>query len=355
VKNLREPLIFGAVIVVLAIVAAISLWKRPDASFQVLEHRPQAVMGTATRLLVVPPPGDVPRGEATLSSAERELRRVEALMSVRLDISEISRLNQAAAGDFVPLSTDSVAVLMAARQAHDATHGAFDVTLGPLIKLWREGAVNGVEPAAERLQAARDSSKWSLLQIRDDGAVKAGDGLQVDLGGIAKGYAIDRGIAAMRNLGMRGGVVDVGGDVRAFGTFDGERGWPVDILDPFSPDGRLGRFSLRDKAVCTSGDYARTIKIRGAKFSHIIDPRSLRPAAFVPSVSVIADTAMEADAWATAMSVLGPEEGFALLPPELDALMVVGTEGDYRVLATEGFARYLTERPAHLEVIERAP
>jgi thiamine biosynthesis lipoprotein len=187
----------------------------------------------------------------------------------------------------------------------------------------------------------RAASSWDALDLLDDGATKHASSARVDLGGIAKGYAIDEAVAAMRRAGARGGLVDVGGDVRVFGRQPSQSPWEIQLRDP-SGTGVVGTLQVRDSAVCTSGDYFRFAKIAGQRYSHIIDPRTGHPAGGVRSATVVAPNALTADAWATALSVLG-EAGLDRVPPDLEAVLIVGSKGQLRAVATTGFRRLVRD------------
>jgi thiamine biosynthesis lipoprotein len=243
-------------------------------------------------------------------------------MSSWIDRSEISRLNAAEANQPVPLSAETLDVLRAARDAQEATGGAFDVTCRPLIELWRDAGESGRRPTDMAIARERVTSNWLGIELSEQVAIKHAATTRVDLGGIAKGYGIDRAIEAMRESGVAGGMVDVGGDLRCFGQPPAGRTWSVQVRDPFA-DGVLGEFQLEEGAVCTSGGYARFTEIEGRRYGHIIDPRTGRPADNVASVTVVAPTAQTADVWATALSVIG-EPGLDMLPDDLEALLIVG-------------------------------
>jgi thiamine biosynthesis lipoprotein len=183
--------------------------------------------------------------------------------------------------------------------------------------------------------------------------MKRASAARVDLGGIAKGYAIDRAAALLQSAGLSGGVVDVGGDMKCFGQPPDGSAWEMDIKDPFE-EGAMAVLQLGGGAVCTSGNYARFSVIEGKSYSHIVDPRSGRPAEAIPSVTVVAPDALTADVWATALSVLG-EEGLALLPEGVDALMIVGPQNAYQLLCTAGFAGMLPQPlPGRLRIWKKA-
>jgi len=233
-------------------------------------------------------------------------------------------------------------MLIAARDAAEATDGAFDVTCRPLIELWRDAGKHGTLPEVARREEARASSRWKLITLLTDGAVKQSDTARVDLGGIAKGYAIDRAVEIVRRADPSGGLVDIGGDLACFGKPADRKFWSVDLRDPFSEE-PLGTLQLGEGAACTSGNYERFAEIEGRRYSHILDPRTGMPAEAVPSVTVVSRSAMTADIWATALSVLGPD-GFGRLPEGVEALIVTGDSQAERIFATPGF-RALLKQP----------
>ncbi|MEE8451807.1 MAG: FAD:protein FMN transferase [Thermoguttaceae bacterium] len=325
------------------------LWKTSDGPARgrvAVVRRCQRVMGTSCTLAAVVPARRQAEARAVLGEVESAIRAIEGRMSSWLDASEISRLNAASMGRKVPLSPAVLTVLGVARDAAEATDGAFDVTCRPLIELWREAGQRGALPDATQRKTARALSGWKLITLLPDGVVKQSDTARVDLGGIAKGYAIDRAIDVLRRaeLGgvLTGGLVDIGGDLACFGTPAEGRFWSVDLQDPFATE-PLATLQLREGAVCTSGNYERFTEIDGRRYSHILDPRTGLPADAVPSVTVVAETAMVADVWATALSVLGPD-GLRRLPVGVEALMVTGTRQEERIVATPGL-RKLLKRP----------
>jgi thiamine biosynthesis lipoprotein len=307
-------------------------------------------MGTTCLLAGVAENREV--AERALHEAEAAVRRVEALMSSWLDDSEVSRLNAAPVGVEVALSSDTLEVLRAARRAALESEGAFDVTCGPLLEAWHAAGRCGILPSEAALQQARASCGWGHIELTDSGAVRRRAEARVDLGGIAKGYGIDAAVEALEEAGLLGGLVDVGGDLRCFGAGPDQERWQVEIRNPFGGDA-LAHVRARDAAVCTSGNYARFVQIGGRQYSHIVDPRSGRPADGVPSATVVADHAITADIWATVLSVLG-EDGLGLLPAGVEALVVLGSANDFRIVGTEGLRSLLEEPlPAQTTVFAR--
>lgn len=307
-----------------------------------LVHNPVGIMGTSCTIAAMANPGnDVDLDEA-VRKAEKIIRDVEAKMSNWIDMSELTRFNH---GEDVDLSTDTITVLKAAYDAYEQSNGAFDITCRPLIELWKEKGEEGVMPTEVEIQSARDESNWDQFVWEDDKLIRNGATARVDLGGIAKGYAIDRAIESLKQSGVDWAMVDIGGDIYLFNhnirKFD-----RIDIKHPFQ-EGSIAKIHIKDEAVCTSGNYARYINIEKQKFSHIIDPRSGNPADIVPSVTIIADSAIKADIWATAISVLG-KEGLELLPDGVEALLIMGMKGNESYISTRGFMATSKLEPMHI-------
>jgi len=324
-----------------------ALWPKGPGTATRFHLSLHAVMGTQTKLTVVLGANEGARARRALSDAEGALRDVEAKMSSWLTASELSRLNAAPAGERTPLSPDTLRVLRAARAFAEETDGAFDVTCRPIIELWKQAGKTGKLPDAGALAAAREQSRWEHIELQADGATKTSATASVDLGGIAKGYGIDRAAEALIAAGAAGGLLDVGGDVRCFGRRDTSGPWQVGIRSPFtSEESIFAVLAIGDGAVCTSGNYLRFAEIGGKRYSHIVDPRTGWPVDAAPSVTVVAKTAMTADAWATALSVLGAA-GLKLLPAGegIEAMIVEGGPDDYRIHYSDGFEKFLSQRP----------
>lgn len=336
-----------ASVVVLASLTATALWvTQRDPRLVAVTASPQRVMGTSCTLVAVVPVRRQEVALRALGEAEAALRRTEAKMSVHLERSELSRLNAAGASSSVPLSPETLGVLTAARRFWGETDGAFDVTCRPLVELWREAGRTGRLPDPAALLRARGGSRWDLLELHEGGVVKRAASVRVDLGGIAKGCGVDRAIEELQGARVRGAMVEVGGDLRVVGTRPDGSPWEVDVRHPFR-EGAMATLRLSDAAVATSGNYARFVTVEGRRYSHIVDPRTGWPAESAPSVTVVAPDALTADAWATALSVLGPG-GLAKLERSegVHAMLVTGTPEHCAVHTTEGFARLLAAPPA---------
>jgi thiamine biosynthesis lipoprotein ApbE len=243
-----------------------------------------------------------------VSAAFEEIRRIDSLLSVHRPDSELSRVNALAARQNVPVSEDLLRVLAQAEEISVRTGGAFDVTVKPVLDLWGFIWKEYRLPTEDELKAVlpRVDYKAVLLDTRRRMVRFARPGVQVDLGGIGKGYAVDCAIDKLRSFGLANAMVRAGGDLRVMGAPPGHAAWEVQLEDP-EKQGNRPSIWLRDAAISTSGNYENFFEVSGRRFSHIIDPRTGMPVEQTIACSVIASTCMESDAWATACFVFGVE------------------------------------------------
>lgn len=314
------------------------------------------LMGTTCRLIAVGQPAEA---DAALQAALVRLESLEASLSTYREDSELSRFNAAEAGVEVPLSADCLVVLRAAQTLSDKTGGAFDVTMRPLGQLWAEAAKQDRLPDEAALRQTLAKIGSDKVVVGENSARKTVAGVQVTLDAIAKGYAIHRAAETMREFDLSGGLVEIGGDLECFGRPLDAGSWHVALQSPWDEretlvilkkaeragDELADRESARDDtwAVCTSGNYRRFVTIQGRRYSHIVDPRTGRPADAWPSVTVVAGDAMTADGWATALSVLGPDEGLPLIAkePAVEAFFVRGTAASPETRASPEWERFV--------------
>lgn len=275
---------------------------------------------------------------AAVEAAFFAFDRVDSLMSTWRDDSVLNSLNDAEAGHWIEVGPELGRVLKEAKSIAEFSGGAFDPTVFPLVRLW--GFRNGrpAIPDSIALEMTLGLVDHHLLEVSEDGerARILAAGVQVDLGGIAKGYALDRAAEAMRELGATAGVVDLGGNILVFGSGPHRQ---VGIADPDHEAQVLAAVPLADAAAATSGQYERFVTIDGRRFGHILDPRTGWPVHGGLSVTVIAGEAMRADALATAAVVLGMERGMALLEAAKDVEGVMAEKNDdgFNLKTTSGF------------------
>ncbi len=309
-----------------------------------------ASMGTSWSVVLRAPDLRRARIREARQAVRKALDDVDHAMSTWDPDSEISRLNAHRSDRPFPLSAPTLRVLSVAQQVAARSGGAFDVTVRPLVALWGFGAgarVPGDAPSEAELVAARAVVGYAKLKLDLDAGVarKRVFGLEVDLSALAKGYGVDRAAEALWALGFRNFLVEVGGELVARGERSGGGPWRVAVERPES-EGRAihGVVGLQNQAMATSGDYRSFYEAGGERRTHIIDPRTAAPIRHgLASVSVVHREAVWADAWATALSVLGPEEGPGVARREgLGAYFISrGPDGRYRTVATSGFPRIL--------------
>lgn len=302
-----------------------------------------------------------PAGTQTKLKADIVLRleQINALMSVYLQDSQISRFNALKdTSQAFAVSIDFMNVLDISFLAHELTSGAFDPTVKPLLDVWGFGpvAVNAGNswspPKPEDVQRALEMTGMDKIILSgpglpDPGGLvrKAEPCVQLDFGGVAKGYAADQIGALLRGYGINDFLVDIGGDILASGQSPAGLPWRVGVNRPV-PDGAHDDLfmvlNVRDRAVVTSGDYRQYMIHEGRHYSHVLDPRTGRPVQNnVAGVTVMADSATFADALATGLMVLGAELGLVLVEDlaDVEALFVLKDgDGGFSVRMSPGFA-----------------
>jgi thiamine biosynthesis lipoprotein len=312
------------------------------------------VMGTFAHIKAIAK--DPHTAKKCVQVAFAELQKVDRRMSDYKSDSEISKVNKDAAKRSVKVSASTFEVLQKSVEFGKLSEGAFDITIAPLTELWRSAAESNSVPTEAEISEARSKVGYEklILDANEMTVRFAVDGMKLDLGGIAKGYAIDKAIEAMQTAGAVGGMVDVGGDIRCFGKPPrGKNTWRIGLEDPTEPQGgdqtlasAAGRvllvLKLTNAAVATSGGYRRFVLIEGKRYSHIMNRVSGESAEGLSSVTIIAQNATDADALATAVSVMGPEKGLALIEkiPNTEAILIT-TPPDYRFIKTPGAEKYI--------------
>jgi FAD:protein FMN transferase len=340
----------GGVALVLALAALAGVrWLRSGSAERVHELT-GATMGTSFRVLVAGPLSEAEL-EQTRVVIEERLGRIERLMSTYDTASEVSRLNRHASTAPFPVDAEIMEVLVMARGVAERSGGAFDITVGPLVEAWGFGAGGGIDgatrprPSEAELDRLREVIGYEGIVLDPAARIvsKAAPELRVDLSGIAKGYAADVVSDALEALGRSDFLVEVGGELSARGTRAG-RPWRVGIERPGDAPGLWGTVDLAREGIATSGDTRDYHEEDGVRYAHIIDPRTGRPiVARGASVSVVHGSAATADAWATALTVLGPQEGFEVALREgVAAVFVYPDGGELTSRVTPALADRLT-------------
>ncbi len=325
---------------VLLIAAATSVSARKPALIRY--EFSQAHMGTLFRVVLYAP--DAATAAAASNAAFGRIAKLDDTMSDYRPSSELRRICRAAGGPPVRVSEDLYRVLAASQELARRTDGAFDITIGPVVQLWRRARRRHDLPEAGRLAEARRRVGFEMLRL--DPAKRTAQllrkGMLLDLGGIAKGYAADRALEVLKQHGIQSALVAASGDIAVSAPPPGKNGWRVGIAPLESPERNPSRYLLlRNAAVSTSGDAEQHVDIGGTRYSHIVDPRTGMALTGRHSVTVVAPSATTTDSLATAISVLGPERGLRLGAATSGAgvLFVEGTSAGERVYE-QGLAAY---------------
>jgi thiamine biosynthesis lipoprotein len=312
------------------------------------------VMGTFARLKAIAKDEDT--AKKCVEAAFAELKKVDDLMSDYKSESQISQVNRDAFKQSVKVDESTFHVLQKSAEFSRLSGGAFDITIAPLAELWRTAAESNSVPTQEELADARSKVGYEklILDANEMTVRFAVDGMKLDLGGIAKGYSIDKAVEAMRTGGAVGGMVDVGGDIRCFGLPPkGKKTWRIGLQNPAEPDSNeqtlagakdqvMMVLKLTNAAIATSGGYRRFVLIEGKKHSHIVNPDTATSADGLSSVTIISQNALDADALATSVSVMGPEKGLSLIEKTLNAEAILITPSpDYQLIKTTGAEKYI--------------
>ncbi len=272
-KNRSVAIITITTIIAVALITALFFGTKAPVD---IDSGQRMVMGTFARIVAVAE--DETTANKCIEAAFKQLRSVEDLMSYHKNGSEISKINHNAYEGSVNVSKSTFEVLQKSVEFSRLSGGAFDITIGPLSDLWRSASDANSVPSDDELAKARSKVGYEklILDANEMSVRFVVEGMKLDVGGIAKGYAIDKAVEAMKNYGALGGMIDIGGDIRCFGAAPrGKKHWLIGLQDPSRTEDVIGsgRYSLvlklTDTAVATSGDYRRFVLIGGKKYSQL--------------------------------------------------------------------------------------
>jgi FAD:protein FMN transferase len=277
---------------------------------------------------------DEPRAADGIDRVFQEFDRLESLLSNWKEESDVTRINNHAGIAPVKVSQDTIAVLGIAREVSELTRGKFDITFGVLADIWRfDHDQDNVVPERDLIEARLKRIDYRAVEI-DTTAGTAfinRPGMRIHLGGIGKGYAVDRGIALLRGQGFQDFLIQAGGDLYVGGTDNGKP-WKLAIADPRGAHDPFATIEISNGTFSTSGDYERAFVKDGKRYHHIIDPDFGEPASGCRSVTLVTDTAVMADAVAKGVFLLGPTDGMALIEklPDVEGVIVT-SQNDVRI------------------------
>jgi thiamine biosynthesis lipoprotein len=265
--------------------------------------------------------GNEEKLKEAVTAAYAEMQRIADLSdrfpapgSAEYKASDVCLINENAGIAPVRVHREIIEMLLLAKKYHGLGKGAFDVTIGPVMDLWGFTGKNPKNPPPEKLAKALSLVDGNKLIINEEKqtAYLAKQGMKLDLGAVAKGYATERAVLALKSRGVASALIDAGGNIRVIGKKSRNAPWKIGVKDPRKSGGIIAIVSLKDSSAVTSGDYYRYFESGGKRYNHIIDPRTGHPAAGNMSVTVVTEDAGLADCLSTLFFVLGPEESLEL-------------------------------------------
>jgi thiamine biosynthesis lipoprotein len=271
----------------------------------------------------------------------KEMQALEDILSIYKKDSEINQINSLKKRELKKVSPEVYEVIEKSIYFSKLTDGAFDITVSPLLKLWDfEGGELKIAPNQEEINKALESVGWQNIILTPDEEIGfKKDNMSINLGGIAKGYIVDKGIAYLKEQSVKSALINAGGDVYCLGKKDDGQPWKIGIRHPKKNRGVMGTIEVANKAVTTSGDYEKFFILKGKRFSHIINPSTGYPVeGSVVQATVVTESCTDADALATALMVMGKEKGLKLIEtlPNTEAVIVEEIEDKLNITYTSG-------------------
>jgi thiamine biosynthesis lipoprotein len=303
-------------------------------------QKTETIMGTNVTITVVT--RSTEEGEAAIEAGMAELRRLDAMMSLYKDTSEITKVNLAAGRKPVNVSPEMIEVVEHAAEISRLSGGAFDVTIGPLVVLWQMRLKQGAIPSDEEIARIRPlvnyrniivDKKASTIYLKKTGMI-------LDFGGM-KGYIADRVADLFRKRGIKNAIIAVAGDIWVMGHRDDGKSWRIGVQHPREHEKTLTVLDLSDKYISTSGDYERFVIREKKRYHHIIDPRTGKPSKGVISVTLVGDRGAFIDPLAKVPFILGPEEGMKIVKKAGAEAIIVDEDG--KIFMTDGIKRFLDQ------------
>ena len=304
------------------------------------------IMGTFAEISVYS--SDEKNTGKAIDAALDEIERMDSIMSNYKNKSELSILNKTAAKSPVQCSKELLDVIEQSLYYSKLSEGAFDITVSPIVALW------GFFDEKVRIPSGKDIEKLLPAVSHENIVINKDDNqgigtvffkntkTQIDLGGIGKGYAVDKALNVIKKSGIYNTCINLGGNIYALGVPDGKDAWRIGIQHPRNKDEILGYLELINEATATSGDYERFVEIKGKRYSHIINPRTGQPVSGTIEVTIVAPTGTAVDALSTSVFVLGPERGLKFISkiPDADAMIAYeGKDGKIMIDMTPGFEK----------------
>lgn len=270
------------------------------------------ILGTFGQIQVFAESEDL--GTDAIAKAFNRVREIEYKMSTSIKNSDIYLLNKNAGVESVSVDKETLYVIEKGIDHYELTDGNFNIAIGSLINLWGIGKDNPKVPPKEKILEAMENTNIESISIKDESVFINDSNVRLDLGGIAKGYAVDEAIRVLKESGITSGLVNFGGDVYALGNRDDGKAWTVGIQDPEDDSSWILSVPVTDKSIVSSGDYERYFIEEGERYHHILDPKTGYPARNeLRSVTIISEFSIDADVLSTAIYIMGLDKGMNLI------------------------------------------
>ena len=315
---------------------------KPDLDLEQYAFR-GSTMGTSYNIKIVEPQSLEFDHNLLADQVDSLLRDINQIMSTYIKDSELSQVNAAPAGKWVEISKELYQVFQAALEVSRKSNGAFDITIGPLVNLWGFGPEhnNSDVPSDEQIAERQQRVGFEYIELRDlpPAIKKKRENIYIDLSAIAKGWGVDQVAEFIESENHFNYLVEIGGEIRARGVNAKNQAWRIGVSSPDAQFQVQKVIAVQDRAVATSGDYRNYFERDGVRYSHTIDPRTGRPVTHrLVSVTVVFPECMWADAYATAIDVMGPEKGLELAEQEnVPIFMIVKTDEGFEEQMTSSF------------------
>jgi FAD:protein FMN transferase len=268
-------------------------------------------MGTLVEITVFEK--DENKAQLAIQNAFKEIQRLEGLMSTHIPGSEVSKINQAAGLQPVPVSPEVYEVIERAIYWAGQTDGALDISVGPIQELWQFDSDHPSLPDKTAIEQKLAKVGYGKIHLESQTVFLSEKGMQLHLGAIAKGYAVDQAANILQKNDIHHAFINAGGDLKTLGNRPDKTAWKIGLQHPRKPESILASFSLSGKSVATSGDYQRYFELEGTRYHHILNPKTGYPVTGMTSATVVTDTVMDADALSTALFVMEEEKGLAFI------------------------------------------
>ncbi len=278
---------------------------------------------------------------SAIAQAFNEIERIDNLLSVYKNSSEVSKINMQSGISDVRVSADTLDIIEKSIAISEMTNGAFDITVGPLVELWGFKDSNKHVPSDKDIVAKKQLVGYKNITIDHARSSVRLDlqGMQLDLGAIAVGFAVDKAIEKLKLIGIKDALINAGGEIYALGTPHGRKAWRIGIQHPRRSSELIGILELKDKAISTSGDYENYFEVNGKRYSHILSPYTGKPVNGIMSVTVVSEKTVIADALSTAIFPMGAEKGMELIESlnDVECIIITGeSEKDMKIMISKG-------------------